>query len=232
MASALLPYPLTGLDALSGSVEGILNRQPGVRPGVCIDSDVSWVTEESAHVHHGKVLSFPKKMREIAWGRKVSPEFKRKLLDICDRLGVEPNYLMAAMAFESAGTFSSAVKNKHSGATGLIQFMPSTAKELKTTTNALANLSAVDQLEYVEKYFRRFAHRLHTLEDVYMAILYPVAVGKPNSFVLFERGTIAYKQNAPLDTPEGAKGVDGKITKAEAAAKVRKKLEEGLLQKG
>lgn len=40
-----------------------------------------------------------------------------------------------------------------SGAIGLIQFMPSTAKGLGTSTSALKQMTAVDQLAYVEKYF-------------------------------------------------------------------------------
>ena len=39
------------------------------------------------------------------------------------------------------------------GATGLIQFLPSTARGLGTTTDALAGMSSVEQLNYVEKYF-------------------------------------------------------------------------------
>lgn len=43
--------------------------------------------------------------------------------------------------------------NRASGATGLIQFMPSTAKQLGTTTDKLAAMTEVDQLDYVAKYF-------------------------------------------------------------------------------
>jgi hypothetical protein len=58
-----------------------------------------------------------------------------------------------------------------------------------------------------------------TVEDLYMQILWPVAVGKPNSYVLFTAGSSstgkAYSQNSGLDIDK-----DGNITKAEAAAKV------------
>jgi membrane-bound lytic murein transglycosylase B len=62
--------------------------------------------------------------KKIAWGTKVSAAFKAKVIKISGNLGVDPNHLMAAMAFESAETFSSSVKNVQSGATGLFQFMP------------------------------------------------------------------------------------------------------------
>jgi hypothetical protein len=137
---------------------------------------------------------------------------------------------MAAMAFESGESFKSDVKNAAgSGAVGLIQFMPSTAKGLGTTTEKLAAMSNVDQLDYVKKYFQAYsAKKLLTIEDMYMAILYPKAIGQGNDYVLFEKGTgkkptKAYSQNSGLDTDN-----DGKITVQEAAAKVRAKLKKGL----
>jgi hypothetical protein len=145
------------------------------------------------------------------------------VIKICGNLGVDPNYLMGAMAFESAEIFSPSVKNAQSGATGLIQFMPSTAQKLGTSTGALAGMSAEAQLDYVEKYFQPHTNKLSTLEDLYMAILWPAAIGKSNSEVLFSKPSTAYTQNAGLDANN-----DGKITKEEAAARVRAKLENGL----
>jgi hypothetical protein len=78
--------------------------------------------------------------------------------------GQKLSYLMAIMSFESDG-FNPAARNELSGATGLIQFMPSTAKELGTATDALARMSAEDQLDYVAAYFAPFKGRLNTLED-------------------------------------------------------------------
>jgi LysM repeat protein len=161
--------------------------------------------------------------QKIAWGSKVTATFKAKVIKICGNLGVDPNYLMGAMAFESAETFSPSVKNAQSGATGLIQFMPSTAQKLGTSTGALAGMSAEAQLDYVEKYFQPHTNKLSTLEDLYMAILWPAAIGKSNSEVLFSKPSTAYTQNAGLDANN-----DGKITKEEAAARVRAKLEKGL----
>ena len=61
---------------------------------------------------------------KIAWGRKVSKEFKKKLLQITTTLGMDPSHLMAAIAFETGKSFSPSIQNKTSSATGLIQFMP------------------------------------------------------------------------------------------------------------
>ena len=116
---------------------------------------------------------------KIAWGAKVSGEFKNKAIQVATNLGISPDYLMACMAFETGETFSPKEPNKAgSGAIGLIQFMPKTAsKSLNITVEKLSTMTAVQQLDYVEKYFKlQMAwnnKRLSTLEDVYMAILVP-----------------------------------------------------------
>ena len=163
---------------------------------------------------------------KIAWGKRVAGPFKSKVLEICQRLEMDPNHLMAAMAFESAGTFSPAIKNAAgSGATGLIQFMPRTAKGLGKTTGELAKMSAVEQLDYVEKYFKPYKGKCKSVSDVYMAILWPAAIGKPESFVLFDEETKpqTYKMNKGLDSNS-----DGNITKLEAAVFILNRLKKGL----
>ncbi len=166
----------------------------------------------------------PPQPKSIAWGARVSSDFKAKVIKICADLEISPDCLMAAMAFESAETFSPSVKNAAgSGAVGLIQFMPSTADALGTSTTGLAKMTAVDQLDYVRKYFLPHAGKLHSIEDIYMAILYPAAIGQSPDHALFASGTKAYQQNKGLDTNR-----DGTVTVEEAASKVRAKLEKGL----
>jgi len=162
--------------------------------------------------------------RQIAWGAKVSPEFKAKVVAISAALGVNPSYLMACMAFESGQTFSADVKNgKGSGAVGLIQFMPSTAAGLGTTTSALAAMTPEQQLDYVKKYFMPFQGRLHTLLDVYMAIFTPAGIGKPGDYVLYSEGKKAYTQNKGFDSNN-----DGKITIEEISTTVQRAYQKGL----
>ena len=159
----------------------------------------------------------------IAWGGRVSPAFKRKVIQIANELQIAPDFLMACMAFETGETFSPSIVNKVTGATGLIQFMPTTAKLYGTTTDKLKKMSAVDQLDYVKAYFKRFKGKVKSLEDVYMAILYPIYVGRPLTHVAFKNGSIEYKQNSGLD-----QNGDGIITIKEIAEIVRKKYEKGL----
>jgi hypothetical protein len=160
---------------------------------------------------------------KIAWGTKVSWEFRRKVSEVAIGLDTSADYLMAVMNFETAGTFDPSIRSTKSGAVGLIQFLPQTAKGLGTAPELLQALEAVEQLDYVEKYFLPYEGRLDTLEDVYMAVLWPKAIGQPKDYVLFRKPAIEYSQNSGLDSNS-----DGQVTKAEASEKVRRSLDLGL----
>ncbi|MDB5983888.1 MAG: lytic transglycosylase [Pseudomonas sp.] len=159
----------------------------------------------------------------LAWGKRVSVDFCAKVKEVSSEIEVDPSFLMACMAFETGATFSPSIM---SGAVGLIQFMPSTALALGTDTETLSNMTAINQLDYVAKYFMPRRGSLHTLSDVYMAILWPVAIGKPETYVLFDKNDPLhpnrYIQNAGLDFNR-----DGVVTKAEAAARVQFMLDKG-----
>lgn len=151
-------------------------------------------------------------------GKHVTPEFKAKVVEICNKLGINPDDLMAVMAFEA--WLDPTTVNKYSGATGLIQFTDRTAKDLGTTTAALKNMTAVEQLDYVYKYLELLskAGKLKSLPDIYVSILcgrYSSAIGKPDNTVLWSKGSDEYEQNNGLDM-DG----DGNITKAEATQMV------------
>lgn len=162
--------------------------------------------------------------QRLIFADSVRPAFAEKVRLMATRLQTDPDFLMAVMAFESAGTFSASVRNPVSGATGLIQFMPGTARGLGTSVTALASMTEEEQLHYVEQYFQPYVGLLGTLEDVYMAVLWPTAVGRPNDYILFdERDGAVYRQNRGLDY-DG----DGAITKKEATAGVRRRYWTGV----
>ncbi len=163
----------------------------------------------------------------LCWGAKVSRVFRDRVRWIAADLGMPADDLMACMAWESGETFSASVRNAAgSGATGLIQFMPKTAISLGTTVQALAAMTAEDQLNYVYKYFRPFKGRLKNLGDIYMAILWPKGVGKPDDHVLWARGAMptTYRQNAGLDVNR-----DAAITRGECLGKIRERQARGFL---
>nr|DAK26997.1 MAG TPA: tail protein [Caudoviricetes sp.] len=164
----------------------------------------------------------------VCFGNLVSVEFCRTAYFVTTRLGLPQgshNWLMACMAFETGEQFSASTRNAMgSSGTGLIQFMAATARSLGTTVENLAMMRAEDQLKiYVYEYFKPYAHKIKSLEDMYMAILMPRYIGEPDDAVVFRAGTLAYKQNGPLD-----KNRDGVITKAECCRGVRAKFERGM----
>lgn len=143
-----------------------------------------------------------------------TPAFRREVAAMANRLGTKPEYLMAVMSFES-GLNPKAV-NPTSGATGLIQFLPSTARGLGTSAAALKNISATAQLRYVEKYFEQYRGKLGTLEGAYTAVLSGTARPNPND-VLFRSGTAAYNGNKNLDFNRNGEITSGEATSAVAA---------------
>jgi hypothetical protein len=75
--------------------------------------------------------------------------------------------------------------NKNGGASGLIQFMPSTAKGLGTTTEYIRSLNATQQMEFVEKYFTRAGLKKGaTVYDMYALVFFPIIVGKSDDWVI------------------------------------------------
>lgn len=108
-------------------------------------------------------------------GDKVA--FKNKISQVAGSLGVPADWLMAVINSETAGTFSPSIQNPYTKATGLIQFMPSTAKGLGTSIDALKNMSSVQQLDYVYKYFAPYKKHIDSFEDLYLITFYPNAEG-------------------------------------------------------
>lgn len=167
---------------------------------------------------------------QLAWGARVSSTFRGLVIGMCRRLIIpDPSCMMSCMALENGGTFSPSIRNSAgSGAVGLIQFMPATAAALGTTIEQLAAMTAESQLTFVEQYFTSWTGKLHSLGDVYGAILWPGMIGKPDSAVVFDQADLfhpkRYLQNRGLDLNR-----DGRITKGEIVARVQAEMDRGML---
>lgn len=178
----------------------------------------------------------PTPVQKLAWGKKLSPEFKAGILWIRDQIGLKPDFLTTCMAFETGGTFSPSIKNPVSSATGLIQFMDATVKAMARQYPALASmapngrardlasLTAVQQLSWVYYYFKAFGSDLSnwSVEDVYMAILLPVMIGKPLDAPM-KWSQSAYRVNRGLDLDK-----NGTVTKREATGNIRRLYQLGM----
>lgn len=126
------------------------------------------------------------------------PAFLAKLAEISAKLKVVPDWLMVVFKVESSVDHRKI--NPVSGATGLIQFMPATATGLGTSTFALRNMTNVQQLDYVYRYFAPFAGRINSITDLYTITFFPRALGQPDSYILqtatLKAGTIAAQNRA------------------------------------
>ena len=144
------------------------------------------------------------------------------------KIGTILDALLAVMKFE--GDFNPAARNASSQASGLIQFLPSTARSLGTTVDALVKMSFTEQLPYVVHYFSWWKTKLDTVERLYCAVFWPAAIDKPDDYVIARRPSAdlpkeqwtsehkAYMQNAGFDK-FGNK--DGMITRAEICRPVK-----------
>ncbi|MDB0602918.1 SH3 domain-containing protein [Tenacibaculum maritimum] len=92
-------------------------------------------------VYHFHPIGFVNQMRlisgeggnedcpELVWGKKVSCEFRKRVVQISKRLECDPNHLMTAMALETGGKFDPFIKNKQ-GYVGLIQIGTDAAADI------------------------------------------------------------------------------------------------------
>lgn len=130
----------------------------------------------------------------LGWSKLVPPEFTQKVILGCTKRGypaMAAHWLMGCMAFESGRTFSPSKQNNGgSNYFGLIQFGDMAAKDLDTTLAKLKAMTQLEQLDYVFKYFdmwQKRGKRYTQLEDFYLTIFYPAAVGRKADETLFRR---------------------------------------------
>ncbi|MBX7240167.1 MAG: transglycosylase SLT domain-containing protein [Bacteroidia bacterium] len=137
------------------------------------------------------------------------PSFEMKVKEIAAKLNVPPEWLMAVMYSESR--FDASAENfRGSGAVGLIQFMPATAKDMGTSTQKIGQLNHVEQLDWVYEYMQMVRNKYgeyESLTDFYLAILYPKARRQEMCYTLYANPSKPYKQNSGLDIDK-----DGQVT--------------------
>ena len=151
----------------------------------------------------------------------LSDEFYQKVVQISKNINCDPNDLMGIMNLETKGSFKPNVKNKKTGAIGLIQFMDGSASDLGTTRDALSKMTAEEQLDYVEKYFKMEIKRRKVKGQIdgvtlYTLVFYPAWAQKGLNETIASRGSIVYNDNPSLD----ANG-DGRITKSDFSDKIK-----------
>ena len=148
---------------------------------------------------------------------KLDQNFLNKTKEISQRIGCDYKDLLAVMNSESG--LKSNAKNPKGSATGLIQFMPATAKMLGTTTDELRKMSPTQQLDYVEKFFVQvkktygFEGKKLSGADLYALVFMPARANRDILTSASDGKT--YSMNKGLD-----KDGDGHISKADLQRRV------------
>lgn len=124
----------------------------------------------------------------ILFQNRNTQEFADKVESISSKLGIEANWLQFLMDFESG---ISSTRENSFNCVGLIQFCPDKQSlDYKTIGGVQYKLSdikampAVDQLDLVYEYLKPYKGDMRTFYDLYFAILFPVALGKDDSYVI------------------------------------------------
>ena len=122
-------------------------------------------------------------------------DFMAEVNRVSNRFGINPNDLLALMRSESS--LNPQAVNPTTGATGLIQFMPKTARSLGTTVEELRNMSAAQQMRFIEKYFESVnLPRGASAGTLYAYVFLP---GRAQRQILARAGENFYEANRGLD---------------------------------
>lgn len=154
----------------------------------------------------------------------------QKVIDVCARLNINPNWLLAVMYFETARTLSPS-KTNSIGSVGLIQFTrDKKGVEYKTINGvqyslaSLGQMSFVQQMDVVEVYLKQViksvGKSLMSFDDTYFAVFFPNAIGKAENYIFQTSGlsaSLIATQNPAFDTDK-----NNQIVKSEVTAYFRK----------
>jgi hypothetical protein len=154
----------------------------------------------------GTVQSLP-----VKW--TTDQPFLNKIKAVAAALNFNPLDLIGIMYFESAASMDPAKKN-NLGYTGLIQFGKPAADSLRTSTELLARLTRVGQMDYVEKYFNLWGWPSSkvpspTIANIYLTVLLPAfRFAAPDSIICSatDPKTSAYYRANPAFDPYPKKG--------------------------
>ena len=155
-------------------------------------ADTTTVQQKKTPVKHNKpATDVPvAKHHSSSTNALQEPGFIEKLKQVANTLGVSPRVLAGIIKHETNNTFSPAARapGKH-GAVGLIQFIPKTAKQLGTSTEALEKMSGTQQLDYVEKFYKGVGVKPGMdIGDLYMLTFMPAYAHKSPDTVLGKKG--------------------------------------------
>lgn len=152
----------------------------------------------------------------VAGLSRQSPEFLRKLYDLASRNGWSVDGIAALMSEESG--FNPQAENPlpNQTATGLLQWTKSTAESIGTSIQELLGMSAVQQLDIVERYYKRYLGVGREIPDEdYILVGYGRSdlIGHPDYYVIDSRDSVDERSRYRYSVNSGFdRNKDGLIT--------------------
>ncbi len=198
----LLGYklPQHGVDGIRGPETSAAVKQFQTDHGLQVDGDPGPETVGKLNqIIVDKKIKFDKstpadvkrssgQAREIDTSVIQDPDFNAKLEKVAKALGIERDTLFRIIKFETAGTFSPTSHDPHNVSIALIGFTEPTARALGTSKAELAKMTAVQQLDYVYKFYKMNGLRPGSdLGTVYMLTFMPAYAYAPDDTVLGQR---------------------------------------------
>lgn len=193
--------PKHGVDGIRGPETSAAVKQFQQANGLAVDGDPGPETVAKLNeLVKAKGIKFTKSTEKDVKQRVGSaknidvstiqdPEFNAKLAKVAKALGIETSTLHRIIKFETAGTFSPTSHDPNNVSIGLIGFTGPTARALGTSKEELAKMTAVQQLDYVYKFYKMNNLRPGSdLGTVYMITFMPAYAYAPDDTVLGKRG--------------------------------------------
>lgn len=187
---------------------GYSNRTSSLTTGSFVNSYSSYSASRSS-----RSIDYSYKPVDAEVQGKLGPEFLAKVKEVARNINCDYKDLLAVMNAESG--LNPAKKNGAGHEMyGLIQFSADSARAVGTTHAGLIRMSAVEQMDYVEKYYKHWIEikgwqgRRLSAADLYALTLAP---GRAQNEVLYSKAQNRrqYDANKKIDTRYG--DGDGKI---------------------
>ena len=192
--------PRHGVDGIRGPETSAAVKQFQKDNGLEVDGDPGPETVGKLNqIIKDKKITFTKstqadvkrsspQAREIDTKAIQDPEFNSKLDKVAKALGIESDVLRRIIKFETAGSFSPTSQDPYGVSIGLIGFTRQTANALGTSREELAKMTAVEQLDYVYKFYKMNGLRPGSdIGTIYMLTFMPAFAYSPDNTVLGQK---------------------------------------------
>ena len=110
------------------------------------------------------------------------PEFNSVLESLSKKSGINKDWVNRLIHIESGGDPSA--HNPHGSASGIVQMIDATAKAMGTSAEELRHMTASEQLPFAFKYWNQYKDKIKQPSDLYIANMYPAALGKSDDYAI------------------------------------------------